>query len=136
MTLVVNDYGKECEMVNGKDEYEFYFSLEEKGTLQILKYLRNKHGYRSNLQSILEKEFGYDDGPERFCGLCEQQAIRYLFFCYLRIIVCILTGKISSCLFRFFYVILKCRFLYCTLWYLWYIRKQEKRSICKKYFHS
>lgn len=64
MTLAVNDYGKACEMVNGKDEYEFYYSLEEKETLQILKYLRNKHGYRSKLQSILKKEFGYDDGPE------------------------------------------------------------------------
>lgn len=82
MTMAVNDYGKECEKMNGKDEYEFYYSLEENETLRILKHLRNKHGYRSKLQSILKKEFGHDDGPEHFQGLCEQQAIRYSFFCY------------------------------------------------------
>lgn len=82
MTAAVNDYGKECEMINGKEEYEFYYSLEENETWDLLKYLRNKNGYRSKLQSILKKEFGYEDGAERFWEICDRQNIKYSFFNY------------------------------------------------------
>lgn len=80
LTFSGSDYGKECEAMNGKDEYEFHYSLDEENTYILLIQLRNKYGIRYKLETVLKKEFGDADGSVRFEQLCKEHGITYKFF--------------------------------------------------------
>lgn len=81
-TMAVNDFGEACRGMNGKDEYEFYYSLDDNATSIMIGHLREKYGNGSKLQTVLKKEFGFDNGPEHFRDICECRNIKYAFFCY------------------------------------------------------
>ena len=66
------DFGKGCKSINGEDEYEFAYSLDEFSTHCLLTQLRMKYSLRNKLSTILQKEFGYDDGSERFKAYCDE----------------------------------------------------------------
>lgn len=82
LTFSGSDYGKECEIINGKDEYEFHYSLDEENTYVLLMALRNKSGIRYKLGTVLKNEFGYDDGSIRFEQFCKDNDITYKFFSF------------------------------------------------------
>lgn len=82
LTFSGSDYGKECEMINGKDEYEFHYSVDEENTYALLMTLRNKSGIRYKLETVLKNEFGYDDGSVRFEQFCKNNGITYKFFSF------------------------------------------------------
>lgn len=57
LTFSGNDYGQGCEGMNGKEEYEFRYSLDEENTYALLMLLRNKCGVRYKLETVLKNEF-------------------------------------------------------------------------------
>lgn len=77
LTFRGNAYGKECQVINGKDEYEFYHSLNEDDTIFFLAKLRLKYGINVGLKTILENEFGHDVGSVYFTNLCDEMGIKY-----------------------------------------------------------
>lgn len=66
------DHGGQCEMMNGTDEYEFHYCLDENNTHILLEQLRLEYGLAEALSDILEKAFGCDDGSVKFERYCEQ----------------------------------------------------------------
>lgn len=66
------DYGEACEVMNGKQEYEFHYILDTDSTHRLLVQLRLKHGTRNKLSTIFKNEFGYDDGPLKFKNYCDE----------------------------------------------------------------
>lgn len=80
LTFSGEDWGKECESINGKDEYEFYYSLDADSTHRLLVQLRMKHGRRLKLSTIFKKEFGSDDGSVKFKAYCDEIGVDARFF--------------------------------------------------------
>ena len=56
--MLCEDYGKECASINGTDEYEFSYSLDEENTHRFLVQLRMRYGTDESLECIFEKTFG------------------------------------------------------------------------------
>lgn len=79
LVLSVEDSGSECESINGKNEYEFWYALDEENTRRFLVQLRFEYGVRYKLETILKKAFGEDNGPEIFRKFCEEKAVEYHF---------------------------------------------------------
>jgi len=80
LALSGSNYGDRCEVVNGKDEYEFYYTLNPGDTNALMVFLRNKYGTQKKLATILKNELGYDDGSARFEELCRNIGVTYKFF--------------------------------------------------------
>ena len=76
------DYGDPCELMNGTDEYEFHYSLDENNTHILLKQLRLEYGTTEALSTILEQEFGCDDGSVRFENYCDQIGVEVRFLSF------------------------------------------------------
>ncbi|MBR5507118.1 MAG: bifunctional (p)ppGpp synthetase/guanosine-3',5'-bis(diphosphate) 3'-pyrophosphohydrolase [Clostridia bacterium] len=81
LVLLCEDYGKECAGINGKDEYEFSYSLDEESTHRILVRLRIMHGLEIELEDALKREFGTDNGSVLFENMCRELNINPKFFC-------------------------------------------------------
>ncbi|MBR3933125.1 MAG: HD domain-containing protein [Clostridia bacterium] len=75
LTLCCEDFGKECESINGTDEYEFCYILNEEATHRFLAQLRIKYGIDSCLKDILKQEFGKNNGPQKFVEFCKMSDI-------------------------------------------------------------
>lgn len=82
LVFSVEDWGKECESINGKNEYEFWYALDEDNTRRFLVQLRFQYGTRYRLETILQKVFGEDNGPEEFKKICEEVIVEYRFGSY------------------------------------------------------
>ena len=82
LVLSVEDFGEVCESINGKDEYEFWYALDEDNTRRFLVQLRFKYGVRYKLETILKKAFGKDNAPEEFRKFCEEVMVEYHFSSY------------------------------------------------------
>lgn len=80
LSLHGQDFGKACKSINGEDEYEFAYSLDELGSHRLLVQLRMKHGLRNRLETILKKEFGFDDGSVRFKDFCDEFGLETRFW--------------------------------------------------------
>lgn len=80
MTLHGEDYDAGCSTVNSKDDCEFFYSLKAEDTEALLHYLRNKHGIRLKLSTILKKEFGTSNGSTLFRECCQELGISWGFF--------------------------------------------------------
>ena len=78
--LLCEDYGKECESINGKNEYEFSYSLDEECTHRFLVQLRMKNGIDNSLEYILKQEFGKDQGPNIFKNFCDEISVFTQFY--------------------------------------------------------
>ena len=83
ITLAVQDFGDICRSVNGKDEYEFWYSLDNENTHRFLEQLRLKHCPEDDdLDAILKNEFGCDSGSVRFKEFCDEINVNCRFFSY------------------------------------------------------
>jgi len=82
LTFVGHDLSKDCESINGKDEYEFWYSLNEDETHRFLVQLRLKHNLQYKLSAILKNEFGYKDGSLKFKEFCEAIEVKFTFNSY------------------------------------------------------
>ena len=80
LILICADYGKECESINGKDEYEFSYSLDEECTRRFLVQLRMRCGTENSLESILKQEFGKDEAPKVFKNFCDEIGVFTQFY--------------------------------------------------------
>ena len=81
LTLHCEDFGPECEVMSGKDTYEFYYQLTEDGTHRFLTQLRMETDSNTPLGELLKLHFGEDNGPRRFEAFCERNLIEYQRFC-------------------------------------------------------
>ena len=79
MTFEGKDWGSICEEIWGRDEYEFYYSLDKENTQAIFEVLRNRQGIEVDTETLLKNEFGCDDGSIRFREMCERNDISYRF---------------------------------------------------------
>jgi len=75
LLLACEDYGEECRSISGKDEYEFYYSLDEENTHRFLTRLRIVYGCEKPIGELLKEVFGCDDGTVKFANFCEEQNI-------------------------------------------------------------
>ena len=66
------DSGEASRKINGTDAYEFHYKLNADAADRFLVQMRMKYGHRNRLITILKKEFGTDDGSERFKSFCEE----------------------------------------------------------------
>lgn len=82
LVFSAEDWGRECEIISGKDEYEFWYALDEENTRRFLVQLRFQYGIRYKLETILKKAFGEDNGPEEFRKFCEGVQVGYHFGSY------------------------------------------------------
>ena len=80
LTFAGRDFGSICEEIWGRDEYEFYYCLDEENTQLLLDILRNKYTSEDSLEIILKKEFGCDEGSILFDEFCKENGIEYGFF--------------------------------------------------------
>lgn len=64
--------GEDCKAMNGKQDYEFHYSLDADSTHRFLTQLRLKHGTRNKLSTILKNEFGCADGSVKFKKYCDE----------------------------------------------------------------
>lgn len=80
LVLACEDYGEECRRISGKDEYEFYYSLDEENTHRFLARLRIVYGCEKTIGELLEEVFGCDDGTIKFADFCEEQNIKTDFY--------------------------------------------------------
>ena len=76
------DYGELCEMMNGTDEYEFHYCLDENNTHILLEQLRLEYGLAEALSDILEKAFGCDDGSVKFERYCNHIGVEVQFLSF------------------------------------------------------
>ena len=76
------DYGDPCEMINGTDEYEFHYCLDENNTHILLEQLRLEYGLTESLSDILEKAFGCDDGSVKFERYCDHIGVEVQFLSF------------------------------------------------------
>jgi len=82
LTFSGRDFGAICEEVWGRDEYEFYYELDEENTDSLLRILMNKYETEDNLETILKNEFGCDEGSILFDKFCKENGIQYSFHNY------------------------------------------------------
>ncbi|MBQ5656586.1 MAG: hypothetical protein IIV14_04040, partial [Bacteroidaceae bacterium] len=55
---------------------DIYYTLNTDDTHRFLVQLRLKHGIRNKLSTILKKEFGYSDGPQKFNAFCNEIGVQ------------------------------------------------------------
>lgn len=82
LSLDCEDWGDSCEVMNGKDEYEFQYNLDEANTKKFLTAFREKYGQDIELGALLAYVFGEDGGPVIFKEFLESHHIQYGFFSY------------------------------------------------------
>ena len=82
LTFSGHDFGETCKSINGKDEYEFWYNLDEDNTHRLLVQLRMKHNLRNRLSTILKNEFGSDDGSVKFRAFCDEIGVECQFDSY------------------------------------------------------
>lgn len=82
LSMEVCDYGPECEIISGRDEYEFTYSLDEKDTAKLMNHLRKKYDAKMSGEEILRAEFGKDSGSVDFRRLCGRLRIEPMFWSY------------------------------------------------------
>lgn len=80
LVLFCEDYGKECESINGNSEYEFSYSLDEECTQRFLVQLRIKKGTDDLLGDVLKQEFGKENGPGVFKSFCDDIGVTLQFY--------------------------------------------------------
>lgn len=80
LILQCEDFGESCKSINGKDEYEFSYTLDDENTHRLLVQLRMKHGLELELADIFKKEFGSDNGTILFENVCKKVGVQYNFF--------------------------------------------------------
>lgn len=76
------DYSDPCELMNGTDEYEFHYCLDENNTHILLEQLRLEYGLAEALSDILEKAFGCDDGSVKFERYCNHIGVEVQFLSF------------------------------------------------------
>ena len=76
LSLSCHDFGPECVAMTGTDEYEFYYSLDERATRSFWSCLRAGYGMDKEFKELLISLFGSDDGPSRFTVFCEKNGIK------------------------------------------------------------
>lgn len=81
LVLHCEDFGPECEIMTGKDEYEFYYRLNEDATHRFLARLRIETDLNVQLDELLKLHFGEDNGPRKFEEFCDRNLIEYQRFC-------------------------------------------------------
>ena len=79
LTFEGKDWGSICEEIWGRDEYEFYYYLDEEKTRALITVLRKNQGVEIDTETLLKNEFGCDDGSIRFREMCERNDISYRF---------------------------------------------------------
>lgn len=82
LTFNGNDFGSECQKINGEDEYEFHYRLDEDNTHRLLVQLRFQLGLTENLGDLLLNAFGGDSGSLAFAQFCDENSVEYSFFIY------------------------------------------------------
>ena len=82
LTLYCDDFGPECEMINGKDGYEFWYKLNRDNTQRFLARFRLVYGFEGSIGELLKKVFGEDNGPMMFRSFCHENIVEYDFFSY------------------------------------------------------
>lgn len=80
--LHCEDYGDSCKNINGKDEYQFAYTLDYDNSERLLVQLRMKHGIDMELADIFIKEFGSDNGTVLFEKACKELGVQYKFYSY------------------------------------------------------
>lgn len=76
-TLLCEDFSPDCEVMSGKDEYEFYYALNEKNTVKFFVQLRIEYDVIGDLSENLKNAFGFDGGTVEFEVFCKKNKIRY-----------------------------------------------------------
>ena len=56
---------------------EIAYNMDSENTHRLLVQLRLKNGTRNKLSTIFKKEFGSDDGAEKFIGFCKEYSIDF-----------------------------------------------------------
>lgn len=74
------DFGKECKVINGSDEYRFLYSLDDENTYRLLVQLRIIAGIEKSFECIIKEEFGKDSGPALFEEFCKKVNVKYEFY--------------------------------------------------------
>ena len=82
LTFKGEDFGPQCRKINGKDDYEFYYSLDEDSTHRFLVQLRIADKSSSSLSSLLKTYFGTSSGSTRFTQFCDAVNVPYRFNSY------------------------------------------------------
>lgn len=77
-----HDFGELCEKFFGKDEYEFWYKLDEFFTQWLIKCLRLDYNIQESTEDLLKNAFGSDDGRTKFREYCEELGIEYSFSSY------------------------------------------------------
>lgn len=81
-TFQGEDFGDECVKMNGTRYYEFYYTLDERGTAKLIALLEEKYGEDVELELMLKEEFGFDDGSVKFVKFCERNGISAAFYSF------------------------------------------------------
>lgn len=77
-TLLCEDFGPECEIINSKDEYEFYYTLDSNNTAKLFIRLRIEFDVIEDLSELLKIAFGFDGGTVAFEIFCKKNKIKYM----------------------------------------------------------
>ncbi len=79
LTFYGEDRGRECELISGRDEYEFAYELDEEQTYKLICTLRMQNAWQHSVEEIFMQEFGFEDGSVRFERYCTVADIDYYF---------------------------------------------------------
>lgn len=74
------DWGKGCEVINGKDEYEYHYNLDSDNTKCFLTQLRLEHGREVPFGTLLTYIFCHENGMVLFLNLLEKYKVNYGFY--------------------------------------------------------
>ena len=80
LKFLCEDYAKECEAINGSDEYRFLYSLDDENTSRFLVQVRMLSGTEKPFECILKEQFGNDNGPALFEEFCRKVYVKYEFY--------------------------------------------------------
>lgn len=76
------DFGEECEKMNGSRYYEFIYELGQEDTYRVFYALRKQYVLGCSTEEILLKEFGSDNGSVRFTEFCDTVGASYHLFSF------------------------------------------------------
>ena len=82
LTFHGEDFGEECIRMNGTSFYEFYYTLDSENTARFIALLEEKHGADVELETMLQAEFGADDGSVKFAKFCEENGVEKAFYLF------------------------------------------------------
>ena len=82
IVLECEDFGPGCEIISGRDGYEFSYTLKGDDAHRFLVQFRIAHGIEAPLEDLLKKEFGCDNGTVLFEQFCKKHKLDYQFFSY------------------------------------------------------